>query len=214
MDLYKILGIKRNASPEEIKKAYKRTAKKTHPDKGGSDEEFQETNKAYEVLSNTKLRKHYDEHGTIDENDGPDKHSAMKDVAQIFEMVITKNEERIDYVNIITEMLSVFDQGKKSTKKSILESKKKIPYYEKIASRIATDDEKENIFESFIGGKISDLNHTIASAEEQLNRIEESIAIVEIYSCTVELQEEPDYSSFGRRANDRRNQFRWSEDNQ
>ena len=206
-DLYDILGIKKNASPEDVKKAYRKTSKKTHPDKGGSNEEFQETKKAYEVLSNTKLRDRYDETGEV-EDDTSSKHSAMQDVAQIFEMVLTKYEGEIEYTDIICEMLKVFEDGLQSTKQSIKEWKAQIPHHEKISSRIKTDEGDENIFKSFIDGKIAVLNNSIRSAEEQINRIEESISMVEIYSCEIKIKEEPDYSNFGRRAQDRRsNQF-------
>lgn len=205
-NLYDILGIKKDASPEDIKKAYRKTSKKTHPDKGGTKEEFQETKKAYEVLSNTRLRDRYDETGDVDE-DNSSKQSAMQDIAQIFDMVITKHENEIEYTDIICEMLKVFEDGLNSTKKTIKECKAEIPKYEKIASRIKTDKGDENIFKSFINGKISNLNSTISGAEEQANRIEESISMVEIYSCEIKIKEEPDFSSFGQRGRDRRNQF-------
>ena len=48
---YEVLGVEKDAAPEEIKKAFRRKAKKVHPDKGGSTEQFQETERAYAILS-------------------------------------------------------------------------------------------------------------------------------------------------------------------
>lgn len=63
-DLYEILGVKQNASPEEIKHAYHEKARKFHPDINPSDsanESFLAVQEAFEVLSNTEKRKAYDE---------------------------------------------------------------------------------------------------------------------------------------------------------
>lgn len=51
MDYYKILGVDKKASPEEIKKAYRKLALQHHPDKGGDEAEFKKINEAYQILS-------------------------------------------------------------------------------------------------------------------------------------------------------------------
>lgn len=65
-DYYKILGIAKGASDDEIKKAYRKLALKYHPDKNrsaGAEEKFKEIAEAYEVLSDTKKREVYDRYG-------------------------------------------------------------------------------------------------------------------------------------------------------
>ena len=65
-DYYEVLGIDRNASKDEIKRAYHRLAHKFHPDKKGGDEQkFKEVNEAYQVLSNEQKRKQYDQFGNV-----------------------------------------------------------------------------------------------------------------------------------------------------
>jgi molecular chaperone DnaJ len=63
-DYYKVLGIEKNASKEEIKKAYRKLALKYHPDRGGDQEKFKEINEAYQILSNTEKRAQYDQFGS------------------------------------------------------------------------------------------------------------------------------------------------------
>ena len=60
---YKILGVDKNASKDEIKKAYRTLVRTKHPDKGGSEEEFQNIQLAYDTLSDENKRKVYDEYG-------------------------------------------------------------------------------------------------------------------------------------------------------
>jgi len=65
-DYYEILGITRNANQEDIKRAYRRLARKYHPDvnkEPGAEERFKEINRAYEVLSEPEMRARYDRFG-------------------------------------------------------------------------------------------------------------------------------------------------------
>lgn len=62
-DYYDILGVKKDASPDEIKKAFRRAAIEHHPDRGGDEAKFKEINEAYEVLKDTDKRKRYDQFG-------------------------------------------------------------------------------------------------------------------------------------------------------
>jgi molecular chaperone DnaJ len=67
-DFYKVLGVSKNATPEEIKKSYKRLARQHHPDRNpgnkGAEDKFKSLSEAYSVLSHPEKRKQYDLFGS------------------------------------------------------------------------------------------------------------------------------------------------------
>ncbi len=68
MDPYKSLGVDKNATEAEIKKAYRKLALKYHPDKGGgkeSEDKFKEATAAYEILGDKQKRQQYDQFGSV-----------------------------------------------------------------------------------------------------------------------------------------------------
>jgi len=79
-DLYEVLGVARNASDEDIKRAYRSLARKYHPDvvrdgnKAAAEAHFKEINEAYSVLSDAEKRTHYDRFGSVPGAAGPGGH--------------------------------------------------------------------------------------------------------------------------------------------
>lgn len=64
-DYYQILGVQKDATQEDIKKAYRKLAHQYHPDKGGDESKFKEVSEAYRVLSDTEKRQQYDQFGQV-----------------------------------------------------------------------------------------------------------------------------------------------------
>ncbi len=58
-----MLGVSKDSTPDEIKKAYRKLAVKHHPDKGGDPETFKEMSSAYDVLSDPEKKELYDKYG-------------------------------------------------------------------------------------------------------------------------------------------------------
>ncbi|PIR97704.1 MAG: molecular chaperone DnaJ [Candidatus Colwellbacteria bacterium CG10_big_fil_rev_8_21_14_0_10_42_22] len=71
-DYYNTLGVPKDATQDEIKKAYRKLAHQYHPDKGkGDDSKFKEINEAYQVLSNAEKRNQYDKYGNVFDGSNP-----------------------------------------------------------------------------------------------------------------------------------------------
>lgn len=99
-DLYDRLGLAREATPEEIKRAYRKRAAQYHPDKpGGCREKFQEIQEAYEILSDPAQRKQYDETGEVGTP------MWMKVLLGLFEKALSEADERTDLVQWVRNQI-------------------------------------------------------------------------------------------------------------
>lgn len=77
-DLYEVIDASKHAGPEEIRKKGREAAKRTHPDRGGSAEEFALVRVACEVLGNPECREDYDKTGEVESDSPKDQESAER----------------------------------------------------------------------------------------------------------------------------------------
>jgi len=115
-NLYEILGVAKNATQDEIKKAYRKLAKKYHPDKcktSDCEEKFKEINRANEILSNKEKREEYDIYG-----DNPQRHNNFQnmngdiDLNDLFSQMF-RNEINLDMMAEIQISLETAIKGGK-----------------------------------------------------------------------------------------------------
>jgi molecular chaperone DnaJ len=95
-DYYEVLGLNKNATPDEIKKSYRKLAKEHHPDKGGDENLFKEISEAYGVLSDDGKKSRYDQFGHAGDNRGnpDDMFNGFNDIfGQFFKQ--RQNNERV-----------------------------------------------------------------------------------------------------------------------
>jgi len=82
--LYELLEVDKKASKDEIKKAYRKIARKAHPDKGGDPDVFKDINNAYEILSDDQKRATYDKYGLEGLQNGGGGAGGMEDIFSTF----------------------------------------------------------------------------------------------------------------------------------
>lgn len=129
MDHYDTLGVPRDASAAEIKKAYRKKAKDAHPDrKGGDNTEMVAINRAKDTLLDDEKRKRYDETGT-DDPKPPLQQMAEALIASGFDQVFDSDGELAGHINIVQSLLTAF--GKELAQAEI-EIKKAVVYLERL----------------------------------------------------------------------------------
>ena len=90
---YEILGVPKNSTHEEIRKAYRKLVKIKHPDKGGNEKEFQDLQTAYDILSDENKRKVYDEYGEDGIKEGM-QNPPENDIFNLFNTTGTRRERK------------------------------------------------------------------------------------------------------------------------
>lgn len=198
--LYDILGVNKDASTKEIKDAYRNEAKKSHPDKGGEKEKFQELTKAYQVLINPTKKKRYDEIG----DDNPEKPFEVRFMGlinQIFIQIIEKND--IEHTDLIHEFRIHLEKQITNFKEHKKEQDKKITKFSNVRKR--TKSKSNQTILSILDGHIK-------QAKENKIEIDEEIKfVIEVQKILVEYNYDFEKIEVARRESDLRfnEEYRW-----
>lgn len=144
MTLYETLDTIPDASPNEIKKAYKRKAKETHPDAGGTSDKFAKVSRAYLVLSDPVKRARYDETGDISEN--VSESYPLNLLVQFFVTIVMQHAVgqgpdpcTIDLVKLARDQ---FREDILAAENEQVKVRKQIKLWEKVAAKFSKHDKK------------------------------------------------------------------------
>jgi curved DNA-binding protein CbpA len=189
-DPYQDLGVGRDASPEEIKAAYRRRAKKTHPDAGGKTEEFQAVNAAYQVLADPARRKHFDETGDTGHGQPVDEE------AQILNMVGLLIFQIIEQVDVASnDVIEIARQQVKSaiadTKTQRKQHQKAIAKRERAAKRL-TRKSGDNRIGMMIEAEIEKMKAGLLQGDKAIELRERMLKFLDDYRYEVDREREPE----------------------
>jgi DnaJ-class molecular chaperone len=186
-DYYQILGVGRMAKPETILRAFRRLAKKWHPDRNIGNEEasrrLQEIVEAWEVLGDPEKRSRFDRGEDVSGHKPNNTHvAAMETVAQAFRQVLagavsTKVDLKgVKFVDVMRKMFQD-DLGKLERSKRELESTSAT--LAGIAERFSVADGENNLLRAITEEQARNLREQAAKAEASYALVKESLAIVE-----------------------------------
>lgn len=184
VDLYKILGVRRNASKEQIQKAFRKLSRTTHPDVGGDAEAFQRLHLAYTILMDDVRRARYDATGQVE---APKPDNALAEVLGVLSQVLAaviqqlvekgiKPESR-DMVALMGEAMGtgLADIRKRRT------SMQKLLDGLKAAKERFTVDDGENWLETIARNHAQQLAGQVKQLDEQERITEEARKLLKKY---------------------------------
>ncbi len=155
--LYEVLDVARDASPEEIKIAFRKMAKIHHPDKGGDAAAMHRVNLAYEILMDPEKRKNYDEHG---EEFASKYEDAFRRVfLDILDMAAKKygpGHLKDGFGKVISEALAALAENEKRAKRDLEGCQKSM---ERVGP---ADDVGTRILREVLKAHITEMEHALA----------------------------------------------------
>lgn len=186
MDPYKELGVKKKATAAEIKKAYRKKARQTHPDHGGNVEDFHKVQSSYLILSNPKSREKYDETGEIDEDEAIiSMHDFIFGVFnELLESMYSQTHGVIKIaltVDIIKGLKKIMRdmQSAMQEESNTLENKAK--YYKAIANRLSKKSKGPNLFSEMLMDKHNRAVKQVDHIKTKKAEIDRALVIVDDY---------------------------------
>ncbi len=174
-DLYGALGVDRNADHGEIRKAYRKMAKKSHPDAGGSAEEFALVKLAHDVLMDANRRAHYDRTGEFKEKE-PNNEQAqiMNLISRCLDMVLSAENqngsmETVFYRDLVAMLKAKINELVKKSHAADAEMENGIKINERLAKKFRRKHKTEepNLMELLVTGRIRTFQDGIANQKHQ-----------------------------------------------
>jgi len=188
-DPYETLGVDKDASPDEIKKTYRKKAMKHHPDKGGDPETFAALSLAYEILGDEKKRAEYDSTGKIRDEMNAHK-EAVEVIGQMLQECLNQYGSSIFRVDIFEgmkrRMADSIHEAQQQGRRKAADAEDKIGHFERVLGKIKRSDKKQPpIIEHIMNASIA-LNKRVASTaktkmEQDVKTYETAMAILENY---------------------------------
>jgi curved DNA-binding protein CbpA len=190
-NLYDKLGVDKNSSKEDIKKAYRKKAKDNHPDKGGDEQEMTEITIAYSILSSDTKRKRYDETG----NTNPENPFQTRFIAYCNQMFIAIIDSKKDVrtVNLISEF-------KERTLLLINEMYKNKTIHENKNSKLSevlkrTISSSGNVINSVLINEIENHNQEINKLNDEVDFLNNVVKVLDNYTYSFEEAEPQQFTT-------------------
>lgn len=175
MNPYEILGIKSDATAEQIKRAHRKKSMRTHPDHGGAREDFEAVQKSYEVLSDPERRAHYDRTGEIlGEARDETVRILMTTLSGAFMQVlqaIAAEKQSVENCLFIASMQNALDASIKSIDDARIGNVKAKAIFEKMVGRFSVSDgEKPNYLEDILRARIEEVRRHMEQLDSEVAR--------------------------------------------
>jgi DnaJ-class molecular chaperone len=194
-DLYEILGVTRDASGEDIKRAYRHLAMEHHPDRNPGDpdahERFQQVQKAYEVLSEPERRAEYDRSGSTTLG-VREEQLLQNDAVQIFQealnSVIGNYSTPPTHFDVIAQMVRVVEGKQAQLTEAKRLSRRSVDVMRRVLERIGMTEEASgpNVLAGFLEDRIAKAEADAARFHDMIVHGEKLLEYVRTYTFRVD----------------------------
>lgn len=178
MNHYEVLGIEKTATPAEIKKAYKRMAKKHHPDRGGDAQAMVLVNKAYDTLMDPAKREHFNLTGEDKPLTDIDI-EARNSILQLFGALLAQGR-----VNVPARATRAANTGMIEIKAELAEHKRKYEELQKRRDEVTCTD-PENLWIRLVDSTLAQARGQIALIERKLEIANRVVEMLKAYRSGV-----------------------------
>lgn len=187
--LYEILGVSRTASVSQIKRAYRKLAKKLHPDMKGDSDKFREITHAYQVLSDPERRKVYDETGIAEEakKSGPDQKLTLI-LAGFIMQAMQQNPLGCNPIETGRKILQAQINGLNTTIASDKEIAKRFRH---VAKNVIRHGEGDNVIAAVLQNHADGAEKHAAQMQEQVETLQKVALLLNDYSWYPDSQTQP-----------------------
>ena len=178
-DLYADLGVAADASPAEIRRAYKSEARRRHPDAGGSAESFARLGQAYSVLSDQRKRQAYDETGDADPR--PESTRSFALLVEAFDAAAGAAGLEVLSTDLTAGMIQRLNVKKRSLESEISRGEKVLEITGKLAARINRTDGGPNMLAELLQQRTREIAGAITAARREQEAVEEALRLAAVY---------------------------------
>lgn len=191
MNPYETLGVPDTASPAQIKAAYRRRAKETHPDKGSDGAEFALVAKAYAVLSDPEMRARYDEGGGIDDTSTHTIHQRMVAIlASLLAQALNETAQQgqdVKRINYVEHMRRNCAQNLAEIRKNVAVQRRMLADATILLKRVTRKGDGENVFVDVLKQRVEQLTRPLAENDLNLKALERMEFELSHYTNEVEI---------------------------
>lgn len=175
---YDTLGVASDASPDEIKQAYRRLAMKAHPDRGGSEEAFLPIQAAYEVLSDPERRDRYDRTGE-DETGSQFDQRVRDKIIELFNGML--QQEHDVFGDAISQMQDMIDRKIGTIENGRTKLEHVIKRLEKRRSRIVNRSGDDNLYTMLVDNLLTQHRATITQMNAEVEILQSAHTLLYEY---------------------------------
>jgi curved DNA-binding protein CbpA len=183
-ELYTRLGLPPDATPPQIRRAYRKAAKTAHPDAGGSPEQWASIVEAYETLNDPRRRRIYDDTGTV-EPGAADNHYAQRliHLATAMDEVAAQYPQlaHVDWADSIRRVLNTRIQ---QCRQGVVDMGSRAREWDAVALRCTVPQGAVNVLRGLAEGKAAECRRRAGEAQDAIRQYEETLALIANATCS------------------------------